>query len=244
MGLLFLTVSFSSFTVGVGRAETTTAGPDTQASTQDDDDLDSNLVPLEPELTSAPPDLPSTGESTDNTTGKTVSSPANASHAGPSADTSELSVATAESNASFYNIPVVVDPAVESHIRFFNTSIRGRFEQWLLRLSRYRPLVETIFAEFGLPSDLVNLSLVESGFNPYAYSRAKATGPWQFMKGTGKVYGLRIDHYVDERRDPIKSTVAAARYHGPGHRQKHFRRHRRWAGSQQIPLQHGSILLR
>jgi membrane-bound lytic murein transglycosylase D len=54
--------------------------------------------------------------------------------------------------------------------------------------------------------------LVESGFNPYAYSRAKATGPWQFMKGTGKLYGLRIDHYVDERRDPIKSTVAAARY--------------------------------
>jgi membrane-bound lytic murein transglycosylase D len=73
-------------------------------------------------------------------------------------------------------------------------------------------LVENIFAEFNLPSDLVNLSLVESGFNPYAYSRAKATGPWQFMKGTGKVYGLRIDHYVDERRDPIKSTVAAARY--------------------------------
>ncbi|MDH5253061.1 MAG: lytic transglycosylase domain-containing protein, partial [Nitrospira sp.] len=111
-----------------------------------------------------------------------------------------------------YNIPIVVDPAVESHIRFFNTSIRGRFEQWLTRLSRYRPLVETIFAEFDLPSDLVNLSLVESGFNPYAYSRAKATGPWQFMQGTGKAYGLRIDHYVDERRDPIKSTVAAARY--------------------------------
>jgi len=53
---------------------------------------------------------------------------------------------------------------------------------------------------------------VESGFNPYAYSRAKATGPWQFMKGTAKVYGLRVDTYVDERRDPIKSTVAAARY--------------------------------
>jgi len=81
-----------------------------------------------------------------------------------------------------------------------------------LRLNRYRPLVEDIFAEFDLPSDLVHLSLVESGFNPYAYSRAKATGPWQFMKGTGKIYGLRIDHYVDERRDPIKSTIAAARY--------------------------------
>lgn len=212
IGLLSLVIAFSSFTVGVGLAETTTAGANTQASTQEDDGLDSNLVPLEPELTGAPPDLPSTGESTDNSTVQTVAPPAIASPTGPSAGNSEMPVATAQSNATFYNIPVVVDPAVESHIRYFSTSIRGRFEQWLLRLSRYRPLVETIFAEFDLPSDLVNLSLVESGFNPYAYSRAKATGPWQFMQGTGKVYGLRIDYYVDERRDPIKSTVAAARY--------------------------------
>jgi membrane-bound lytic murein transglycosylase D len=111
-----------------------------------------------------------------------------------------------------YNVPIVMDSSVQSHIRYFNTSIHNRFEQWLLRLSRYKPLVENIFAEFHLPSDLVFLSLVESGFNPYAYSRAKATGPWQFMKGTAKVYGLRVDSYVDERRDPIKSTVAAARY--------------------------------
>jgi membrane-bound lytic murein transglycosylase D len=111
-----------------------------------------------------------------------------------------------------YNVPIVMDSSVQAHIRFFNTSIRNRFEQWLVRLSRYRPLVENIFTEFHLPSDLVFLSLVESGFNPYAYSRAKATGPWQFMKGTAKVYGLRVDSYVDERRDPIKSTVAAARY--------------------------------
>jgi membrane-bound lytic murein transglycosylase D len=112
----------------------------------------------------------------------------------------------------FYNVPIVMDSSVQNHIRYFNTSIRDRFEQWLIRLSRYRPLVENIFAEFHLPSDLVFLSLVESGFNPYAYSRAKATGPWQFMKGTAKLYGLRVDAYVDERRDPIKSTVAAARY--------------------------------
>ena len=111
-----------------------------------------------------------------------------------------------------YNVPIVMDPSVQAHIRYFNTAIHGRFEQWLFRLSRYRPLVENIFSEFHLPSDLVYLSLVESGFNPYAYSRAKATGPWQFMKGTAKVYGLRVDNYVDERRDPIKSTVAAARY--------------------------------
>lgn len=111
-----------------------------------------------------------------------------------------------------YNVPIVMDSSVQTHIRYFNTSIHDRFEQWLVRLSRYRPLVENIFAEFHLPSDLVFLSLVESGFNPYAYSRAKATGPWQFMKGTAKLYGLRVDSYVDERRDPIKSTVAAARY--------------------------------
>ena len=111
-----------------------------------------------------------------------------------------------------YNVPIVMDPSVQAHIRYFNTAIHDRFEQWLLRLSRYRPLVDTIFTEFHLPSDLVYLSLVESGFNPHAYSRAKATGPWQFMKGTAKAYGLRVDHYVDERRDPIKSTVAAARY--------------------------------
>jgi membrane-bound lytic murein transglycosylase D len=114
--------------------------------------------------------------------------------------------------SELYNVPIVMDSSVQSHIRYFNTSIRNRFEQWLVRLSRYRPLVENIFTEFHLPSDLVYLSLVESGFNPYAYSRAKATGPWQFMKGTAKLYGLRVDAYVDERRDPIKSTVAAARY--------------------------------
>jgi membrane-bound lytic murein transglycosylase D len=111
-----------------------------------------------------------------------------------------------------YNVPIILDASVQGHIRYFNTAIRERFEQWLIRLSRYRPLVETIFSEFHLPSDLVYLSLVESGFNPYAYSRARATGPWQFMKGTAKLYGLRVDQYVDERRDPIKSTIAAARY--------------------------------
>jgi membrane-bound lytic murein transglycosylase D len=113
---------------------------------------------------------------------------------------------------SFENLSIIHDAKVEGHIRYFHVAIRDRFEQWLVRLAHYRPLVENIFSEFNLPSDLVFLSLVESGFNPHAYSRARATGPWQFMKGTAKLYGLRVDRYVDERRDPIKSTVAAARY--------------------------------
>ena len=175
---------------------------DETTSPQEDDGIDSNLVPLEPELepesTAASPSLPSTEGTAERPEQGPLETIPNAS--------------SADAQGPLYNIPVVIDQTVQSHIRFFNTSIRNRFEQWLLRFSRYRPLVENIFAEFDLPSDLVNLSLVESGFNPYAYSRAKATGPWQFMKGTGQLYGLRIDHYVDERRDPIKSTVAAARY--------------------------------
>ena len=110
------------------------------------------------------------------------------------------------------HIPLIRTARVERHIRYFQTSKRDHFDQWLARLNHYRPLVEKIFAQFELPTDLIFLSLVESGFNPKAYSRARAAGPWQFMKATGKIYGLRVDQYVDERRDPIKSTVAAARY--------------------------------
>jgi membrane-bound lytic murein transglycosylase D len=188
------------------------APPDSGAaqSVLEDDDIDANLVPLEPELSVAPAELPATGDrphAVDES-----AAPASANRVAEPDHPGDESATGAVESITTYNIPVVIDPTVEKHISFFNTSIRSRFEQWLFRLSRYRPLIENIFSEFDLPSDLVNLSLVESGFNPYAYSRAKATGPWQFMKATGKLYGLRIDHYVDERRDPIKSTVAAARY--------------------------------
>jgi membrane-bound lytic murein transglycosylase D len=179
--------------------------------TQDDDDTDPNLVPLEPELTITPPDLPSTDDKVGNT-GGTIGQVPSVAPDGSQAQVLSQPQSGSTPIGTAYNIPIVIDPTVQSHIHFFSSSIRGKFDQWLTRFSRYRPIVENIFAEFNLPSDLVNLSLVESGFNPYAFSRAKATGPWQFMKGTGKVYGLRIDHYVDERRDPIKSTVAAARY--------------------------------
>lgn len=191
------------------------------------DEPDANLVPLDTEipaeeqaaagsesssrvpraedlLTVSPPQNSPTARFTDS-----FDPPAEVSQA---AEPTKSGAEASESYSESYNVPIVLDSSVQAHIRFFNTSIRNRFEQWLVRLSRYRPLVENIFTEFHLPSDLVFLSLVESGFNPYAYSRAKATGPWQFMKGTAKVYGLRVDSYVDERRDPIKSTVAAARY--------------------------------
>ena len=109
-------------------------------------------------------------------------------------------------------IPVIVNPAVERNIHYFQNVIHDRFQEWLTRFFAYKPLVEQIFVEWGLPKELIYLSLVESGFNPRAYSRARASGPWQFIKSTGRIYGLRVNWYVDERRDPIKSTVAAARH--------------------------------
>jgi len=117
----------------------------------------------------------------------------------------------AMSNIDF-SVPMVRTAKVDRHLQFFSYHIRDRFEQWLSRLERYRPTVQNIFSEFKLPLDLVFLSLVESGFNTHAVSRAKATGPWQFMAPTAKIYGLRVDKWVDERRDPVKSTIAAAQY--------------------------------
>jgi len=110
------------------------------------------------------------------------------------------------------NVPTIRTAKIDRHVQFFSYQIRDRFEQWLSRFERYRPSVQNIFSEFKLPVDLVFLSLVESGFNTNAVSRAKAVGPWQFMKPTAKLYGLRVDNWVDERRDPVKSTFAAAQY--------------------------------
>ena len=103
-------------------------------------------------------------------------------------------------------------PAVQAKIEYFRTSIPDRVQKWLNRFDRYKPLIEPVFAEFGLPRELIYLSLVESGFNPVAVSRARAKGAWQFMRGTGRMYGLKVKRRVDERQDPMKSTVAAAHH--------------------------------
>lgn len=111
-----------------------------------------------------------------------------------------------------YDIPMILNEKVKYFIRYFRTEQRDRFKRWLERSSRYIDIMKRILKEHNLPQDLVYMALIESGFSPYAFSRARATGPWQFIKSTGKKYGLRVDPWVDERRDPIKSTFAAARY--------------------------------
>ncbi len=101
---------------------------------------------------------------------------------------------------------------VQYYLDFFQGPARDRFAVWLQRMPRFEPMIRAKLRENGVPEDMVYLALIESGYSNSAVSRARATGMWQFMKGTGKLYGLRIDSWVDERRDPVRATDAAARH--------------------------------
>jgi membrane-bound lytic murein transglycosylase D len=109
-------------------------------------------------------------------------------------------------------IPHEFNENVANWIQYFSQKDRERFQRFLDRGEPYREAVENILEENKVPADLYYLGLIESGFNFRAQSRVKASGVWQFMKPTGKMYGLGVDAYIDERRDPIQATEAAARY--------------------------------
>ncbi len=110
------------------------------------------------------------------------------------------------------DIPLTLNNKVEYMLNLFQTSGRRSFATWLSRSERYIPMMKEVLKKEGLPEDLVYVAMIESGFSPHAYSVASAVGPWQFISGTGKRYSLRIDPWIDERRDPLKSSVAAALY--------------------------------
>jgi membrane-bound lytic murein transglycosylase D len=101
---------------------------------------------------------------------------------------------------------------VQYYLDFFQGRGRERMGIWLSRMPRYEAVIRERLQREDLPGDLVYLALIESGFSNTATSRAKAVGMWQFMKGTAKLYGLRVDSWVDERRDPYRATDAAARH--------------------------------
>jgi membrane-bound lytic murein transglycosylase D len=113
---------------------------------------------------------------------------------------------------SKFDFPVVWNRQVAMWVKFFTGRGRQHFENYTQRAGRYAPVLSKIMADNGLPRDLIYLAMAESGFQNHARSWAKAVGPWQFMPRTGKNYGLNIDWYVDERRDPLKATIAAAAY--------------------------------
>ena len=108
------------------------------------------------------------------------------------------------------HIPLVRTTTVDQFINYFKTKGKKQFQIWLDRKHEYGGLINEILTEQELPEELVNLAMIESGLNPKAFSRASAAGIWQFIYSTGKLYDLKRDWYVDERRDPIKSTYAAS----------------------------------
>ena len=108
------------------------------------------------------------------------------------------------------HIPLVRTTTVDQFINYFKTKGKKQFQIWLDRKHEYGGLINEILTEQELPEELVNLAMIESGLNPKAFSRASAAGIWQFIYSTGKIYDLKRDWYVDERRDPIKSTYAAS----------------------------------
>jgi membrane-bound lytic murein transglycosylase D len=124
-------------------------------------------------------------------------------------ESSELALSD-ESTVS--DLPLTLNSQVEYFIHKFQSPWKQSFNGWLTRATRYLPMMKEIMRKEGLPEDLVYVAMIESGFTLNARSVANAVGPWQFMSATGRRYALRIDQWVDERKDPVKATVAAAMY--------------------------------
>ena len=111
------------------------------------------------------------------------------------------------------DVPLDYNAFVQSYIDTYVTGNQREGIGRIIGLTKYYfPIYEKVFHDAGIPEEIKYLSIVESQLNPYAVSRVGATGPWQFMGTTARIYGLNMDTYVDERRDPIQSSYAAAAY--------------------------------
>ena len=108
--------------------------------------------------------------------------------------------------------PMIINKEIIHYIHYYQTTGRDFFKYALSRSKRYIPMIKKIFKKIGLPNDLAYLAMVESGFSPTAYSYAGASGMWQFIPSTGRLFGLTMNWWVDERRNPVESTYAAAKY--------------------------------
>jgi membrane-bound lytic murein transglycosylase D len=110
------------------------------------------------------------------------------------------------------DLPLVSNDYVDGVLTYFQNRGRGYITTALKRLGIYQPIISETLRKEGIPQDLIYLAALESAFNPYALSKEGAKGIWQFMLGTGVLYGLKKDRWVDDREDPVKSTQAAARH--------------------------------
>lgn len=158
---------------------------------------------------------PHTHQEIDNVIEKTMPSEADASNkeTAENPDSNTITDPTDEiSNITLENVPPEMSKSVDRWIHFFTERSPDRMKRYLERGERYKPMILKILKDQGLPENLYYLALIESGFTTSATSRAQAVGVWQFIRGTARHYGLRVDRHVDERRDPIRATIAASLY--------------------------------
>ena len=124
----------------------------------------------------------------------------------------ELIDSLARSNVVDEEIEVEYNGKTQHWIDYFRGSGRKHFSRWLERTGELRDIIEPILMDVGIPRDLLYLAVIESGLNMSARSYMKAIGPWQFMSGTARLFGLRINWWLDERKDIVAATYAAANY--------------------------------
>lgn len=127
-------------------------------------------------------------------------------------DGSEENLTVGVEHQTELRLPDEINPHVRKWLAYFQGEGRGHMTRYLERSKRYLSLMKSILRDHGVPEDLVYVALIESGFRSFARSPKQAEGYWQFIKGTAKRYGLAVNALVDERRDPVLSTIAAAKY--------------------------------
>ncbi|HXW08517.1 MAG TPA: LysM peptidoglycan-binding domain-containing protein [Vicinamibacterales bacterium] len=130
----------------------------------------------------------------------------------PDADASTTEAVRADLAATEHDVPIPQNSRVLSYVELFQGRLRDYIHESLTRGTRYLPMIQSVFRAEGLPLDLAYIPIIESGFKTNALSKAKAKGPWQFMRATAVEQGLKTNWYIDERSDPEKATVAAAKY--------------------------------
>ncbi|HET7216525.1 MAG TPA: transglycosylase SLT domain-containing protein, partial [Vicinamibacterales bacterium] len=130
----------------------------------------------------------------------------------PAADAATEKAVKDDLAATEHDIPIPQNDRVLAYVELFQGRLRDYIHESLTRGTKYLPMIQGVFKEAGLPLDLAYIPVIESGFKTNALSKASAKGPWQFMRATASEQGLKTDWYVDERSDPEKATIAAARY--------------------------------
>jgi membrane-bound lytic murein transglycosylase D len=130
----------------------------------------------------------------------------------PAADPETTAAVKADLAATEHDVPIPQNSRVLSYVELFQGRLRDYIHESLTRGTKYLPMIQSVFQAEGLPLDLAYIPIIESGFKTNALSKASAKGPWQFMKATAIEQGLKHDWYIDERSDPEKATLAAAKY--------------------------------